>query len=86
MYANGRHQNIGNTERLVSGLVGTSLLVYSAICPRKFKIATAVGGIGLVYRGIRGNSKVYDILGIDRNKPRIRIFRSLLSQEPLYIG
>jgi uncharacterized membrane protein len=68
MYANGRHQNIGNTERLVSGLLGTSLLIYSAICPRKYKIATAIGGVGLVYRGIRGNSKVYDILGIDRNK------------------
>jgi uncharacterized membrane protein len=71
MYANGRHQNIGNTERIVSGLAGTSLLVYSAICPKKYKIATAIGGIGLVYRGVRGNSKVYDILGIDRNKGEI---------------
>jgi uncharacterized membrane protein len=68
MYANGKHQNIGNTERLVSGLLGTSLLIYSAVCPKKYKIATAIGGAGLVYRGIRGNSKVYDFLGIDRNK------------------
>lgn len=68
MYANGRHQNLGKTERLVSGLVGTSLLIYSAVCPKRYKIATAIGGAGLIYRGIRGNSKVYDFLGIDRNK------------------
>ena len=62
---------IGHTERLVSGLVGTSLLIYSGVCPRKYKLATAIGGIGLIYRGIRGNSKVYDILGLDRNKGEV---------------
>ena len=58
---------MGDTERLVSGVTGASLLA-AGLAKRSFAglILTAIGA-GLVYRGVSGQCGLYKMLGIRTN-------------------
>jgi uncharacterized membrane protein len=68
MNTNQTNQNIGNKERCASGIVGGTLLLLSAFRMKSsaLKILAGITGAGLLYRGIRGNSALYDALGISK--------------------
>lgn len=59
--------NMNDTERLVSGVTGASLLA-AGMVKRSFAglVLTAIGA-GLVYRGVSGKCGLYKMLGIRTN-------------------
>jgi uncharacterized membrane protein len=59
--------NVGDTERLVSGVTGASLIA-AGVAKGSFAglFLTALGA-GLVYRGVSGNCGLYRMLGISTN-------------------
>lgn len=61
-----RKVNVGRTERILSVGGGTALLAWSLLRPTKGKIASALAGGFLVYRGATGRDPVYRMLSIDR--------------------
>lgn len=64
-----RNENMGKTERIISGVLGGSLLVYSIAKRNKFSVIPAIGGAGLIYQSIRGHSKLYELLRVNRALP-----------------
>src|SRR5512132_1837946 len=60
------HGNVGETERLISGLLGGGLLLRSVMRP-----VSAVSGIGaligiaLVHRSLTGYCRAYDLMGVN---------------------
>ncbi|TWT94126.1 Polyketide cyclase / dehydrase and lipid transport [Botrimarina colliarenosi] len=57
--------NVARTERLISGALGSALLL-TALSGRGAKRLTALGvGSALVYRGFTGHCHAYEALGID---------------------
>ena len=70
MNTNHPSKNIGNAERCVSGVLGGTLLLLGAfrIRPTALKVLAAASGAGLIYRGLRGNSAFYNVLGINTTR------------------
>ncbi len=60
----GRGPNIEPAERWVSVLGGGGLLVWGLLRRSPIGVAAAVAGAGLAYRGTRGRSQLYRVLGI----------------------
>ncbi len=58
-------ENVGDTERVISGLVGGGLLLRSALRPLSLTSGLgALAGIALVYRSLSGSCPAYSALGI----------------------
>lgn len=55
-------RNVGDVERLGSLLAGGWMLLRGLAGRRAF--STALGGL-LIYRGVSGSCKCYEVLGID---------------------
>ena len=59
-------ENVGDTERVISGLVGGGLLLRSALRPLSLASGlVALAGIALVYRSMTGFCPAYGAMGID---------------------
>ena len=64
--SNGRHQNVGDKERLISGLIGGGLLLHSLKPPFSgLNALRAVIGLALVQRSFTGHCALYGMLGMD---------------------
>jgi len=59
------HINVGETERMLSGLGGAVFLAYGLSRGGLGGVALALLGGSLVYRGVTGNCKMYEALGVD---------------------
>jgi hypothetical protein len=61
--------NVGQTERLMSGVVGGALALYGLVSGRRFTgpLLALLGG-ALVHRGVTGHCAAYRQLGIDTSK------------------
>jgi Protein of unknown function (DUF2892). len=57
-----RERNVGDVERLGSMAVGAWLLLKGLVSRRA--LPTALGGL-LIYRGLSGSCKCYELLDID---------------------
>jgi uncharacterized membrane protein len=85
-------QNVGNTERWVSGLGGGMLILWGLRRASLAGLAVAAAGAALAWRGISGWCNVYGALGIDRGAAAVgnlgvKIDRSVVvaaSPERLY--
>lgn len=66
----GRRQNVGEHERLISMAAGTGLAAYGISRFSVPGLLMAVLGGALVYRGATGHCDVYEKLGIDTANPQ----------------
>jgi hypothetical protein len=64
--------NVGEMERLASGLGGAALIVNAIVRPSTVHTLLALGGLALVQRAVTGSCAVYRGLGIDTNRPAPR--------------
>ena len=58
-------RNVGEVERLASGLGGAVLLSYGVARPSALNTLLAVGGALLVERALTGQCSLYRMLGVD---------------------
>jgi len=56
--------NVGPAERIGSTVAGTALIFHALARPSFGRIATVLGGMALLQRGLTGNCAVYRTLGI----------------------
>lgn len=70
-------RNVGTIERIASGVVGAGMLGLGVRHRRAYGFLTAAAGLGLLYRGISGNCKAYQLLGVSTcsvpSHPRISV-------------
>jgi uncharacterized membrane protein len=70
-------QNVGEPERIASGIAGVLLLTAGLARGRKSGWLLALLGSGLIYRGVTGTCKAYDVLGVNTTSlphgPRISV-------------
>ena len=59
------HRNVGEIERIASGLGGAALLGYGLTRPSALSTLLAIGGALLVERALTGQCSLYRTLGID---------------------
>lgn len=62
--------NIGNSERIISGLSGGALTLYGLKCGGLKGFSMMLMGGGLIYWGVTGHCDVYSALGINTAKHR----------------
>lgn len=58
-------QNVGNYERVASGVSGATLIALGLRRGTLGGILTAIGGAAILYRGVTGHCSVYQRFGID---------------------
>jgi uncharacterized membrane protein len=58
-------QNVGNYERVASGLSGAALIVMGLRRGSLGGVLAALGGAAILYRGVTGHSAVYQRFGVD---------------------
>lgn len=63
--ARGDMRNVGELERVASGLGGAALLGYGLVRPSALNTLLAIGGALLVERALTGQCNLYRTLGID---------------------
>lgn len=74
-------QNIGEIERVVSTILGSTLLI-GGLARRSIPgLAIAATGAAFLYRGATGHCKVYESLGLDTFRAPLNSGRSDPSQE-----
>ena len=70
-------QNVGERERIASGIAGTALLAAGVARGRKSGWLLALLGGGLIYRAVTGNCKAYAAIGVNTaaqpHSPRISV-------------
>lgn len=65
-HAHESYKNVGEKERLISGLIGGGLLLHSLRSPFSgFSALRALLGMALVQRSITGHCAAYEMLGLD---------------------
>jgi len=64
--------NIGDNERIASGLGGALLLGLGLARPSLFNTLLAVGGAFLLERGLTGSCSIYRAFGVSTRKERPR--------------
>lgn len=70
------NQNVRNTERLVSSVLGGALLI-GGLARRSWPgLAIAVTGAAFLYRGATGHCTVYESIGLDTNRDTSKSDRS----------
>jgi uncharacterized membrane protein len=62
--AQGHHENVGEVERWISGLVGAALVAHGLKQRSLSSLALAAVGGGLLYRGATGHCTLYERAGI----------------------
>lgn len=62
------NQNIGDTERLVSSVLGGALLIGGLARRSLPGLAIAATGAAFLYRGATGHCTVYESIGLDTNR------------------
>ncbi|HKO60242.1 MAG TPA: SRPBCC family protein [Pyrinomonadaceae bacterium] len=67
-HSNNSRVNVGQVERLISGIGGGALLGYAITNRTKTGIALGLLGAGLLYRGATGQCEAYRSLGINTAK------------------
>ena len=63
--SNNSRVNVGNVERLISGIGGGALIGYAITNRSKTAIALGLFGAGLLFRGATGQCEAYRALGIN---------------------
>src|SRR5271155_3379864 len=63
-HADAACRNVGDNERLASGVVGAAMVAAGLASGRKRGWLLALLGGGLIYRGLSGNCKAYEAMGI----------------------
>jgi hypothetical protein len=58
------HRNVGDGERIASGLGGAALILYAALRPSLLGAALAAGGALLVERAVTGQCRLYGALSV----------------------
>ena len=61
-------RNIGDMERLISSILGGSLLIGGLTRRSLPRVALVATGAAFLYRGATGHCKVYESLGIDTHR------------------
>lgn len=70
------HQNIGDTERMVSSILGGTMLL-SGLTRRTLPgLALAAAGAAFLYRGGSGHCMVYESMGLDTHRAPLNADRS----------
>jgi uncharacterized membrane protein len=64
LLSSGKRQNVGEAERLVSGVAGGALVAYGLKAGGLMGAALSLLGGGLLYRGATGHCQMYDAAGI----------------------
>lgn len=62
-------KNVGKIERIASGVLGAALLVFGLNHRKLPGYLAAAGGLALIYRGLSGNCKYYQVMGVTTVKP-----------------
>ena len=70
-------QNIGQIERVVSSILGGSLLIGGLSRRSLPGLALAATGAAFLYRGATGHCKVYESLGLDTYRNTVNSNRSV---------
>jgi uncharacterized membrane protein len=65
-----QRRNVGDPERIASGLGGAALVAYALARPSLGSTLLAIGGALLIERGITGECSLYRRLGRDTRAPR----------------
>jgi uncharacterized membrane protein len=76
-----RQVNVGAAERLVTSVAGLGLLAYGMKRGWVGAAASGLAGGALLYRGLRGRSKVYEAIGMSTVGPA-RVERSATVNRP----
>ncbi|HEY5884398.1 MAG TPA: DUF2892 domain-containing protein, partial [Pyrinomonadaceae bacterium] len=63
--SNNSKVNVGNVERLISGIGGGALIGYAITNRSRMGVALGLLGAGLLYRGATGQCEAYRSLGIN---------------------
>lgn len=63
-------RNVGDNERIASGLGGALLLGYGLARPSLLSTLLAVGGALLLERGLTGSCSLYRAIGVSTREPR----------------
>src|SRR5688572_19532618 len=58
--------NVGSAERALSVVAGSGLVTAALGSRSQYRLAAAILGTALVYRGVRGHCAVYETLGVNR--------------------
>lgn len=63
--SNNSRVNVGNIERLISGIIGGALIGYAITNRNKTSIPLGLFGAGLLFRGATGQCEAYRALGVN---------------------
>ena len=78
--------NVGQTERIISVLGGSALVLFAMNRLKRGNFLAALSGGYLLYRGFSGNCLVYEAIGIQRAGPNgrdgIKVERSMTVYRP----
>ena len=75
-------QNIGEIERVVSSILGGTLLLGGLARRSLPGLALATMGAAFLYRGTTGHCKIYESLGLDTYRNTLNSDRSLIHGAP----
>ena len=70
------HQNMGDTERMVSSIIGGTMLIGGLTRRTLSGLAFAAAGAAFLYRGGSGHCMVYESMGLDTHRNPLNADRS----------